>query len=87
LSARAACTSRNRRIDLLQPDLVDTDSGSIGIEYFPHQFLHRLFRLWRAAVKSGWMSDRPTMSRMALSATSFTVMSGFWILKRYLCTS
>ena len=29
------------------------------------------------------MFDWPTMSRMALSATSLTVTSGFWMLKRY----
>ena len=33
------------------------------------------------------MSDWPTTSRMALSATSFTVISGFWMLKRYFCAS
>ena len=30
------------------------------------------------------MFDWPTTSRMALSATSFTVISGFWMLKRIL---
>ena len=30
------------------------------------------------------MFDWPTTSRMALSATSFTVLSGFWMLNRYL---
>ena len=29
------------------------------------------------------MLDWPTISRMALSATSFTVTSGFWMLNRY----
>ena len=29
------------------------------------------------------MLDWPTISRMALSATSFTVISGFWMLNRY----
>ena len=33
------------------------------------------------------MSDWPTTSRMALSATSFTVVSGFWMLKRYFVAS
>ena len=33
------------------------------------------------------MFDWPTISRMALSATSFTVISGFWMLKRYCCAS
>ena len=33
------------------------------------------------------MLDWPTISRMALSATSFTVISGFWMLKRYFCAS
>ena len=31
------------------------------------------------------MLDWPTTSRMALSATSFTVLSGFWMLNRYFC--
>ena len=30
------------------------------------------------------MLDWPTTSRITLSATSFTVVSGFWMLKRYL---
>ena len=29
------------------------------------------------------MLERPTTSRMALSATAFTVPSGFWMLNRY----
>ena len=29
------------------------------------------------------MSERPITSRMALSATAFTVPSGFWMLNRY----
>ena len=29
------------------------------------------------------MSERPISSRMALSATAFTVPSGFWMLNRY----
>ena len=33
------------------------------------------------------MFDWPTISRMALSATSFTVVSGFWMLKRYFAAS
>ena len=36
----------------------------------------------RAPVRIGWISERPTTSRMALSATAFTVPSGFWMLKR-----
>ena len=32
------------------------------------------------------MSVRPITSRMALSATAFTVPSGFWMLNRYLPT-
>ena len=36
------------------------------------------------AGQDGWMSVRPITSRMALSATAFTVPSGFWMLNRYL---
>ena len=33
------------------------------------------------------MFDWPTTSRMALSATSLTVVSGFWMLNRYFSAS
>ena len=36
----------------------------------------------RAPVRIGWMLERPTTSRIALSATAFTVPSGFWMLNR-----
>ena len=39
--------------------------------------------VWRAPVRIGWISERPITSRMALSATAFTVPSGFWMLNRY----
>ena len=38
--------------------------------------------LARASVRIGSMSLWPTISRMALSATSFTVISGSWMLNR-----
>ena len=36
----------------------------------------------RAPVRIGWICARPIASRIALSATAFTVPSGFWMLKR-----
>ena len=38
--------------------------------------------LLRAPVRIGWISERPMTSRIALSATAFTVVDGFWMLNR-----
>ncbi len=36
----------------------------------------------RAPVRIGWISERPITSRIALSATAFTVPAGVWMLNR-----
>ena len=71
-----------RRIDLLQLDVLDQNAGAVGIERLLHQLLHRFSTASGPPVSSGWTFERPITSRMELSATAFTVPSGFWTLKR-----
>ena len=85
---RAACTSRKESMTWAgdRPsalDLPHQDAGAVSVEGFLHQVLDRRFDFLPRAVRIGCMFERPITSRMAVSATAFTVPSGFWMLNRY----
>ena len=65
-----------RRVDLLQLHLIDADAGAIVVEHACMSFCAACSVFWRAPVRIGAILDWPTTSRMALSATAFTVPSG-----------
>ena len=56
------------------------------VEHILHKLLRGVLGGCRAREK-GRISDPPTVSRTALSATSFTVISGFWRLNSYFAGS
>jgi len=58
------------------------EAGLISQKDFLHEFLHVVSMTWRSAVRTLTLARGPMTSRMALSATAFTVSRWFEILKR-----